>query len=201
MAYQDFTLEKVVYDFSLELLTAQLFVDVQSLPLNPHLEFIVAKGLEIALPAGSEKVRNELIVMPLLLALQDRNPDLLRIHSGANLKVDRSKGLVGECDFILSWSKIQAFVETPIFAIVEAKKQDIEAGLGQCAAQMVGAQLLNQRHGKIIPAIFGCVTTGAEWRFLKLVEEQLTLDSQLYAIRNPPEILGVLQAIVDVYRR
>lgn len=98
MAYQDFTLEKVVHDFSLELLTAQLFAGVQSLPLNPHLEFIVAKGLQIALPAGSEKVRNELIVMPLLLALQDYNTDLLRIHSGANLKVAFSQ--TGETNLV-----------------------------------------------------------------------------------------------------
>lgn len=198
-AYKDFMLEKVVYDFQLQLATAQLFTQVRPLPLSEHYAFILARGLPIALPVGSEKAHNELIMMPLLLALRDHNHDAFSIHSGASLNVDKKRGLVGECDFILSLSKVQVFVETPIITLVEAKKQDTEAGLGQCAAQMVAAQLLNQKRGKDVAAVFGCVTTGSEWRFLKLAAQQLTLDSQEYFIRNVDEILGVFQSIFDFY--
>jgi hypothetical protein len=154
----------------------------------------------MALPAGSEKIRSELIVMPILLEVQDINHEIFSIHSGVNLNVDKKKGLIGECDFVLSLSKITEFVDIPVFCIVEAKKQDIESGLGQCASQMVASRLLNQKRNKDIQTIFGCVTTGAEWHFLKLQDEKLILDIQEYHIRNTNQILGVFQEIINYYK-
>jgi hypothetical protein len=199
MAYKNFTLQKTVYEFQLTLLTEPLFEHIQPISMSERYMSTLAKGLKIALPTGSEKVRNELLVMPILLELQDLNHEAISIHSGIALNVDRKRGLVGECDFLLSLSPIQAFVDTPIVALVEAKKQDVEAGLGQCAAQMVGARLLNQQRGKAITTIFGCVTTGDIWRFLKLVEERLVLDTEEYFILNVEEILGVFQTIINFF--
>ena len=200
MSYKHFTLEKIVYDFNIELLNETLFESIKPIKMSEHYAHTLAKGLKIALPTGSEKVRNELIVMPILLEVQDINNENFTIHSGVRFNVDRKKGLVGECDFILSLSKIQAFVETPIFSIVEAKKQNIEMGLGQCAAQMLAAQILNQQHDKEITTIFGCVTTGNVWRFLKLQDTRLILDTDEYFIDDVDEILGVFQAIIDTYK-
>ncbi|MBI1928106.1 hypothetical protein HYR99_28160 [Candidatus Poribacteria bacterium] len=200
MAYRHFTLEKVVHDFQLSLGVAVLFEHTQPIPMSERYASTLAKGFKIALPTGTEKVRNELLVMPILLELQDLNQDAISIHSGIALNVDRKKGLVGECDFLLSLSPIQVFVETPIITLVEAKKKDIETGLGQCAAQMVAARILNQRRGKAITTLFGCVTTGDVWQFLKLTEGQLILDEGEYFIRNVDEILGVLQAIINFFR-
>jgi hypothetical protein len=199
MAYRHFTLEKVVHEFALQIDKSALFKNVKKIPISSSYAPVIKMGLQLALPSGSEKIRNELLVMPMLLELYDRNQERISIHSGVALNVDRKKGLVGECDFLLSLSKITAFVDTPIFAVVEAKKQNIEIGLGQCAAQMVGIQLLNQRREKTVTCIFGCVTTGAEWRFLKLQNTQLLLDNQEYSIRHTEEILGVFQAIVNFY--
>lgn len=199
MSYKHFTLEKVIHEFALQINKTTLFKHVKSITIRPTYEPILAKGLQFALPTGSEKIRNELIVMPMLLELYDLNPMRISIHSGVTLNVDRKRGLTGECDFLLSLDQVTEFIAAPIFFIVEAKKQDIAAGLGQCAAQMVGAQLFNQRRGIAIPYIFGCVTTGAEWCFLKLQDTQLLLDSQEYSIRYPEEILGVFQAIINCY--
>jgi hypothetical protein len=66
--------------------------------------------------------------------------------------------------------------------IVEAKKNDLEAGLGQCVAQMVGARLVNQREGSGVETIFGCVTTGEAWQFLKLEHDVISIDSERYYI-------------------
>ncbi|MBF0100838.1 MAG: hypothetical protein HQK77_08025 [Desulfobacterales bacterium] len=200
MSYKNFTLEKVIYDFSLELLKVPLFDNVRPISMSNSYSKILAKGLKIALPTGSEKIRNELIVMPILLEVQDINNEIFSIHSGVNLNVDKKKGLVGECDFVLSLSKITEFVDLPVFCIVEAEKQDIESGLGQCASQMVASRLLNQKRNKNIESIFGCVTTGAEWHFLKLQDEKLLLDSGEYYIRNVNELIGVFQEIVNYYK-
>ena len=196
MAYRKFTLEKVVHDFALTLSKVPLFEQIQPIALSSSYRKILAKGLKMALPSGSEKARNELIVMPILLEVQDITNEAITIHSGVMLNVDKRKGLDGECDFILSYSSITEFVETPIVCLVEAKRQDIDLGLGQCAAQMVAARLLNERHEHPLPAVFGCVTTGDLWRFLKMQGDRLVLDSSEYFIRDVDEILGVFQTII-----
>ncbi|MCI0529965.1 MAG: hypothetical protein L0Y56_21180, partial [Nitrospira sp.] len=87
-----------------------------------------------------------------------------------------------------------------IVTIVEAKKNDIEGGLGQCVAQMLGAQLFNQKEGSETETIFGCVTTGEAWQFLKLEKDFVYIDSHRYYIIQVDEILGVFQTIVAYYK-
>jgi hypothetical protein len=43
-------------------------------------------------------------------------------------------------------------IQAPIMAIGEAKKQAILNGVGQCATQMLGARIFNQREGNAIDA-------------------------------------------------
>ena len=61
------------------------------------------------------------------------------------------KGLSGFCDYLISMSPEQLFIEAPVVTIVEAafpggaKERDkIESGLAQCMAEMIAAQLFNQ---------------------------------------------------------
>jgi hypothetical protein len=61
MSYKHFTLEKVVYDFTLELVSETLFENIQPIPMSDRYAYTLAKGLKIALPTGSEKARNELV--------------------------------------------------------------------------------------------------------------------------------------------
>jgi hypothetical protein len=117
------------------------------------------------------------------------------------MDVDRTSGLTGECDFILSKGEASRVVQAPIFSLVEAKSQDIDAGLGQCAAQMVGARLFNQHKEQNIETIFGCVTTGETWQFLKLDHQSIVIDNRSYLFFNELEtIVGILQTILDFYR-
>ena len=55
-----------------------------------------------------------------------------------------------------------------MFTVVEAKKGDIESGFPQCIAQMIAAEMFNLKDGTVLSAIYGAVTTGDVWRFLKL---------------------------------
>jgi hypothetical protein len=91
-------------------------------------------------------------------------------------------------------------IQVPVFALREAKRGEIEPGLPQCAAQMVAAKLFKDRENNLIPIIFGCVTTGDVWRFLKLADNNLTIDVDIYYLDRVPVILGVLQIIVDSYQ-
>jgi hypothetical protein len=111
--------------------------------------------------------------------------------------VDAGRRLIGECDFILALSEPVPRLRAPLMTIVEAKKNDIEAGLGQCVAQMVAVQIYNERSGQMLPAVHGCVTTGESWQFLRLVGVEVTIDQGRFYIDNVGGILAALQATVQ----
>lgn len=134
---------------------------------------------------------------PVLLELSDLNHRTFSIYSGMNLDVDNALGLRGECDFIFSFSRIQDFIVSPIFCIAEAKKQDLEQGTVQCAAQLIAARRLNEVEGNPMQTLYGCSTTGTEWRFLKYEGNEFVLDEQRYYLTQLPELLGALQAVVE----
>ena len=146
---------------------------------------------------GSEKSCSERLVTPILLELSDLNNHIFSIYSGANLDVDVKLGLKGECDFIFSFSRIQDFVMSPIFCITEAKKQDLEQGTIQAAAQLIGAKKLNEIEKNPVEVLYGCSTTGVEWRFLKYQNNEIIIDETRYLISDLPNLLGVLQYIID----
>ncbi len=198
MTYSDFTLKSVCASFGLLEKHQRLFEHIAALEVPPRLAEELADGL--ALPLTTEKARSEFIVVPILLNVRHLTSDAFYMYSGHRLDVDPAKGLVGECDFILTNTPRLLTIQAPIITIVEAKKHDVEAGLGQCAAQMVGARLFNQQEGNTIETIFGCVTTGEIWQFLKLEGSSMYIDTDRYFIDNVGLILGILQAIVAWYK-
>ncbi|MBA3921007.1 MAG: hypothetical protein H0X31_04545 [Nostocaceae cyanobacterium] len=80
--------------------------------------------------------------------------------------------------------------------LVEAKKGELNIGLGQCVAEMVAAQLFNASEGKVIPAIYGGVTSGKLWQFLKEGQD-ITIDANEYPVMPVERILGILKWMVD----
>jgi hypothetical protein len=136
-------------------------------------------------------------VAPILLAVRELSGERVAILSGQRLDVDPGRRLLGECDFILALSDPLPRLRAPLLTVVEAKKNDIEAGLGQCVAQMVAAQLYNEKSGQPLPAVYGCVTTGEDWQFLRLAGAVVTIDEGRLYIDNVGGILAVLLASVS----
>jgi hypothetical protein len=87
-------------------------------------------------------------------------------------------------------------LRAPIAAVVEAKKNDVEAGLGQCIAQMVAAKEFNEIEQRGGTPLFGCVTTGESWQFLRLAGHAVELDHRRFYLDNVAGILAALMAIV-----
>ena len=110
--------------------------------------------------------------------------------------VDAENGLTGVCDFLISLSPRQSYVEAPIIALVEAKNLDLKLWLGQCAAEMFAAQRFNAEKGNDIPCVYGASTTGVEWLFLKLQGKCLQLDMSTYTIERCDRILGIFSSMV-----
>ncbi|MEH2330156.1 hypothetical protein [Nostoc sp.] len=80
----------------------------------------------------------------------------------------------------------------PVITVVEAKKENINGSLGQCAAEMVAAQIFNKQAATEIKTIYGAVTTGSIWQFLKLQQQTLTIDLSEYYLKDVNKILGIL---------
>jgi hypothetical protein len=57
---------------------------------------------------------------------------------------------------------------------------------------MVPAQIFNQRNGEAIASIYGAVTTGTDWKFLKLTDKTIWIDKRDYFINEVSHILGIL---------
>lgn len=193
MSYSDFTLEDVERELHVVTVEGDLFPTLPEVAVPDWLPGWLARGTRLALI--SEKARSEFIVVPILLAARELTGDRFAIYSGQRLDVDPDKGLSGECDFILSVGPALPPLHAPLMTVVEAKKNDIEIGLGQCIAQMVAARLFNQAAGKAESPIHGCVTTGETWQFLRLDAQTALLDRDRYYLDNVAKILAVFQAI------
>ena len=197
MAYSDFTLADLEEQFGIKNQRKHLFTQIEPVLPSEKLLFDLAEGEDM--PIRSEKARSEWIVVPILKELRHRNDNFLTIYSGEVLTADKAKGLVGECDFIIAKDTKTYDISLPIFMLVEAKKNDLEEGVRQCAAQMVGAKVFNQKKGIDLDKIYGCSTTGTDWQFLEL-SDQLYVDNRQYYLVELKELLGIFQQIIDYYK-
>ncbi len=195
MPYSDFTLDSVEQALGLSIRPGDLFPAIERVPVPAWVSDLLAIGRGSA-ALVSEKARSEFLVVPILLAANEPHRGEMTIFSGQRLDVDPARSLVGECDFILAMTPPVPRLKAPLITILEAKKGDIEAGLGQCIAQAVAAQIFNGRSGEPGRPIFGCVTTGDDWQFFRLDGADVTLDRSRYYLDNPDEILAILRAIL-----
>ena len=92
--------------------------------------------------------------------------------------LDAARGLNGYCDFLLTKGESQYVLGAPFVAVVEAKKDLIPNGLGQCIAAMYAAQLCNLQAKAPIATVHGVVSTGSAWKFLQLQGKAVTIDVQ-----------------------
>jgi hypothetical protein len=193
MSYSDFTLPKVQADFGLTVATERnLFQHVPPAAIPPGLRDALAEQAGLALAINTEKARSELLIAPLLLELWRRAEGRVAVWSGVPLDVDSAAGLNGRCDFIVGRPPQLHYVTAPVLVILEAKNEDIAGGLGQCAAALVGAQRFNRQPQSGIETVFGCVSSGSEWKFLRLDGTTLTIDLTEYHIRQADQLLGIL---------
>jgi hypothetical protein len=165
----------------------------QTVPVQPSMTLVAF--LEETLPlaaAGSEKARSELIISPVLVEVRRLLDRQVGLFSGAEFNVDETCGLNGVCDFLIGRSPELLEIEAPVLMLVEAKKADITSGIGQCVAEMVAAQRFNRAKQQPIDTIYGCVSSGTQWRFLKLEETTVTIDLFDYPLLPVEQILGML---------
>ena len=197
MPYSAFNLKRVTQQFGLtETVQDGYFGQLPLHALRAEFVDLLAETVPLATAINTEKVRSELIVTNVLLELRRTFDQQISFFSGVEFDADSAAGLTGFCDFLVSLSPRQLFITAPVITLVEAKNDNLPAGLGQCIAEMLGAQRFNAAENQPVARIYGTVTSGGEWLFARLEGNQLLLDLQEYSIRHPSQIMGILAAMV-----
>lgn len=196
MAYSDFTLDSAVKGLKLTIRPrADLLAGIVATPVPPVLRSVLDRFAPLALEVGTEKALSEFIIAPILAEAADLAGQDLGVYSGVTFDVDRVRGLVGRCDFLIG-KKTQPFLlGFPIIAVVEAKNGNIADNLGQCVAELVAVQLYNESRDQPLLAIHGAVTIGSSWLFCRLDGDAVTFDIRERSLDDVGMILGHLVAI------
>jgi hypothetical protein len=194
MSYSQFTtIAKVRDAFGLKIVEAAAclgqFPAVQ--PAPGLLEYL-SETLPIVATSGSEKARSEGIIYPVLLEARRLLDRRVSLFSGEDFTVDESQGLNGVCDFLMTRSTEVLEIEAPAIVIIEAKKTDLKSGFGQCIAEMVAAQRFNHAQGRPVETIYGIVSNGLQWQFLKIEGTVVSIDLTVYALPPVDQVLGVI---------
>lgn len=196
MAYSDFTLPALKQKFQLLLdEETDLFGTVAEVELPATLADLLRRYLPLAINLNTEKARSELIIAPVLTEFKLLYREQVSLFSGYEFNVDETAGLKGRCDYILARNPEQLALTAPVCVLVEAKNENIIGGIPQCLAEMIAAQRFNAIGGISVTPIYGIVTTGFLWRFLRLTDHHAQIDSVEYAIQTPRKIFGILRHI------
>ncbi len=193
MSYSQFTLLQVKEDFQLQTIEGKVFLPETLKEIQPSPRLLsILEDLPWAIAVGTEKARSEVLINPMLLEVRRHLKQRISVFSGEEFNVDASLGLNGVCDFLISGSSEQLAVEAPAVVIVEAKKADLNSGVGQCIAEMVAAQRFNAARNRPVSNIYGCITSGTQWRFLQLQGKNVTIDLTEYPLSPMNKILSYL---------
>ena len=184
-SFSSFTLDEALKKLQID--QVLLFdVDYDPLPPSTFFEERLRRldGFDLR---GSERAK-ELLIDAFCEEVIRRH-EQLRIWKAAPLQSDE---LVGAVDYLIAPRK--AYLDRPLLCVVEAKKDDFEQGMAQCALEMHACQWNNRQVGKAVD-IYGIVSNGQGWQFYKLDASGRLFESTHYAISQPDTILGVLDYV------
>lgn len=198
MSYSNFTLPEIAKKFQVTIeAKIDIFDGAKPRKISDWLKQTLEINENLAYSINTEKARSELIVMPVLVELYQQANHTMSLFSGIDFTVDVDLGLSGVCDFLISQSPQQLYIESPVIALVEAKKQDLSLAYPQCASEMIAARIFNEREGNNIKTIFGVATTGSNWQFMRYIDNNIEIDSREYSIESPEKIIGILWQMIS----
>ncbi len=198
MGYSNYkSLRQTLEKLDLEESSINLFPEIMLVEPSDWLK----RSLEIAAltPLTNEKSKSEKLISPILLEVALAYLDNVTLYSGEDLYVDDKRDLSGACDFFISKHALKNVMQAPIITLVEAKDENMDYGKGQCLAQMYASKIFNEQKGKPQKFIYGCAVTGDDWKFLKLIDNQVYTDTKTYYISDLPKILGIFNHIIKSF--
>ena len=200
MAYRDFKEKDLREKFHLIQKIQPIFNGDVVAPVQPSQRLLDSLEDAKLITLSTEKALSERVVAPVLAELKRLNPDLIQIFSGEIINADKSVGLNGEIDFIITRATDTIEPQAPILSITEAKIGKVDKAIPQAASQMLGARVFNQNNHDDVTTIHGIVTDGTSWLLLKLEGLNLSINDKSYFTNDLPNLLGALQKIIAFYK-
>lgn len=197
MAFGDFKYPDVVSHFGLTQTTADLFGAAPPVAPSAAYQAIAPRYAKMAVGNAGEKAKSELLIAPILSDIWARYEDRINMYSGNEFVADEAAKLTGYCDFLFGLGPQLPLPTAPLVVVIEAKKDDLMNGYGQCIAGMVGLQRFNRNAKLDRPFVYGGVTTGGAWRLMKLEGTVLIHDKNEFFANPPDRLLGALVAMIE----
>ncbi|WP_318528502.1 hypothetical protein [Plectonema radiosum] len=141
---------------------------------------------------NSESAICENLIYPVLKEVWKFYRNKLTLWSHQTLIYDED--LSGVPDYIVTQRNPLATIvfDKPYFLAVEAKQDKFEEGWGQCLAEMIAVQRINDDLEK---TVFGIVSNGKVWQFGKLNVDIFTRSRNLYTIEELDKLFAAVNYI------
>ncbi len=144
---------------------------------------------------SSEASRCENVIYPILREICKQFIQEYSLWSHKSISIDNI--LSGTPDYIIARrSELgKNVLGYPLILIAEAKQNDFIRGWGQCLAELVAAQKLNNAK---LQTVYGIVTDAELWQFGKLEDKLFTKNKRRVMIDDLDEVFGALYAIMGL---
>lgn len=200
MPYSNFSFIEITKKFGIALEERiGTFASRPEIEVDAFFKRYLTNNIPLAKAIGTEKAKSEMIVAPVLIEVRRILNNEISLFSGIEFNVDFEQGLTGFCDFIISLSPQQLYIESPAIALVEAKNDNLKAGLAQCMAEMIAAHIFNEREGQKMDSVYGIVTNGDSWQFLELRENKIYIDLQDYHVGQLEKLVGIIISLIQSF--
>jgi hypothetical protein len=201
MAYRDFKMKDLKDKFGIQEVDKSVFDFQKIAKIEPsnNLKRSISEAGYITL--SSKLAISAQIIAPILADLRRENDDF-QIFSGESIEGNKKLRLSGITDFIFAITPITSTPNTPIFLLLtHSKSKKLKAVYPEAISQMLGVRCFNEVKKSDIKIIHAVVTDGTTWRILKLEGDEVLVDEHNYSTENLPLLLGVLQEIINFYKK
>lgn len=194
MAFSDYkTISQIQKEFGIKY-QEENFIQIQPFEASQAFLEDIKFNLENIDVYTSEASRTELIVTPILLEVYKKY--YKKYSFWIQKYITYTDKLSGTPDYMIATKSPlgKTVLDTPLIVIVEAKKNDFEQGWGQCLAELVAAQKINEDN--LLP-VYGIVTDGELWKFGKLIDTTFTKNIDGYTVTALSKLLGAIDFILQ----
>ncbi len=141
----------------------------------------------------SEASRCENVIYPILREVYKPFASQYALWSHKSITYDNQ--LTGTPDYLFSTKSElgKTVLGFPLVVVVEAKQNNFTEGWGQCLAELVATQKLNQDEN--LP-VYGMVTDGELWQFGKLVTKLFTKQKARVTLSDLNKLFGAIGFIL-----
>jgi len=142
----------------------------------------------------SEASRCENVIYPILREVYKNFVEKYTIWSHKSISYDSK--LTGTPDYLISTKSElgKTILGLPIVVVVEAKQNNFTEGWGQCLAELIAVQKINQSEGK---PLYGIVTDGELWQFGCLVQDVFTKEKIRIAVTDLEKLFGAIEFLLS----